>query len=336
MTLECSAASTAPRLACDTRIAGGRRRVRTERNGEVADEAERSASGSRVAQAPAPFEVYAIRYATVARRGAENFIGGDPHESAERMDYFVWLARRGAETYVIDTGFNESAARRRKREFLRSPVEALAALGVRAADVRDVILTHLHYDHVGNFDLFPGARFHLQDRELAYATGRHMGTQFFSAAYEVDEVTAMVRNVYAGRVRFHAGDAELSSGLSVHLIGGHTQGLQVVRLWTRIGWLVLASDASHYAANRERASPFPVVADVTAMVDGWRRLEELASAPRFIVPGHDPLVMRQYRAPLPALEGVAVRLDAEPALESSANAPSTRRAAAPLRSRRAR
>jgi glyoxylase-like metal-dependent hydrolase (beta-lactamase superfamily II) len=260
-----------------------------------------------------PFEVYAIRYATVARRGAENFIGGDPHETAARMDYFVWLARRAGEIYVIDTGFNEAAARRRRREFLRSPVEGLQALGVSAADVEDVILTHLHYDHVGNFDLFPRARFHLQDREMAYATGRYMGTDFFASAYEVDEIAAMVRSVYAGRVRFHDGDAQLAPGLSLHLIGGHTKGLQVVRLWTRVGWLVLASDASHYTANREDARPFPVVADVTAMVDGWRRLEELATAPRFIVPGHDPAVMRQYRAPSPALEGIAVRLDAEPA-----------------------
>jgi glyoxylase-like metal-dependent hydrolase (beta-lactamase superfamily II) len=310
--------------------------VQAQRNGQGAGETGSAGAGPGPTAAPAPFEVYAIRYATVARRGAENFIGGDPHESASRMDYFVWLARRGAETYVIDTGFNESAARRRKREFLRSPLEALAALDVNASAVEDVILTHLHYDHVGNFDLFPGARFHLQDRELAYATGRHMGTKFFSAAYEVDEVTAMVRHVYSGRVRFHAGDAELAPGLSVHLIGGHTHGLQVVRLWTRIGWLVLASDASHYTANRELASPFPVVADVTAMVDGWRRLEELASALRFIVPGHDPAVMRQYRAPFAALEGVAVRLDAEPEQAGLAPAASGSRPTAEPRSGRGR
>jgi glyoxylase-like metal-dependent hydrolase (beta-lactamase superfamily II) len=261
---------------------------------------------------PAPFEVYAIRYATVARQAAENFIGGDPHESAARMDYFVWLARRPGELFVIDTGFNEHAATRRRREFLRSPAEGLRQLGVEAREVEDVIVTHLHYDHIGNFDLFPRARFHLQDRELAYATGRYMAQPFFSYAYEVDEVVAMVRNVYAGRVVFHAGDATLVPGLSVHLVGGHTQGLQVVRLWTRVGWLVLASDASHYAENMNSGRPFPVVADVTAMVDGWRRLRELASDPRHVVPGHDPLVMQRYRAPSAALEGIAVRLDAEP------------------------
>jgi glyoxylase-like metal-dependent hydrolase (beta-lactamase superfamily II) len=259
-----------------------------------------------------PYEVFAIRYATVERRASENFIGGDPHEAGEPMDYFTWLARNGTSSFVIDTGFNEAAAKRRQRQFLRSPLEGLKLLGVDAAQVEDVIITHLHYDHVGNFDLFPKARFHLQDREMAYATGRHMALPFFAWAYEPDEVVAMVRKVYAGRVQFHDGDAEIAPGISVHHVGGHTLGLQAVRVWTRIGWIVLASDASHYFANMNERRPFPVVADVTQMVDGWRRLRQLADDPRLIVPGHDPAVMRHWRAPEAKLEGIAVRLDAEP------------------------
>jgi glyoxylase-like metal-dependent hydrolase (beta-lactamase superfamily II) len=275
----------------------------------------------RTMRDPAPFEVYAIRYATVARRAAENFIGGDPHAAGMRMDYFVWLARNSARTFVIDTGFNASAAQRRKREFLRSPADGLRLLGVEAATVQDVIITHLHYDHIGNFDRFPAARFHLQDAEMAYATGRYMAQEFFSHAYEPEEIVAMVRNVYQGRVEFHAGDAELAPGLTLHHLGGHTLGLQVVRLWTRVGWLVLASDASHYYANMTEGKPFPVVADVTAMIDGWRRMKTLVDDPRHIIPGHDPDVMQRYRAAGPELEGIAVRLDAEPAPTASSAPP---------------
>ena len=259
-----------------------------------------------------PFEVYAIRYATVERKASENFIGGDPHESGVRMDYFVWLARNQSCSFVIDTGFNEAAAKKRRREFLRSPAEGLSLLDIEADKVENIIITHLHYDHIGNFDLFPRARFHLQDEELAYATGRYMQHEFFSHGYEVDEIVAMVRNVYAGRVEFHDGDVELVPGLSLHYIGGHTRGLQVVRLWTRVGWLVLASDASHYAANMNESRPFPVVFDVGQMVDGWKRMRELVDDPRLIVPGHDPDVMKIYSAPGPELEGIAVRLDALP------------------------
>ena len=261
---------------------------------------------------PAPFEVYAIRYATVERVASENFIGGDPHERSMHMDYFVWLLRGGAGTYVVDTGFNREAARRRRREFLRCPTEGLRRLGVNAAEVSNVILTHLHYDHAGNLDLFPRAEFHLQDSEMAYATGRYMAHAPFALAYEPDDVIFLLREVYRGRVRFNDGDAQLAPGLSVHHIGGHTQGLQSVRVWTRVGWLVLASDASHYYANMQETRPFPIVADVTRMVAGYRRLRELADHPRLVIPGHDPEVMRRYRAPEPSLEGIAVRLDDEP------------------------
>jgi glyoxylase-like metal-dependent hydrolase (beta-lactamase superfamily II) len=259
-----------------------------------------------------PYEVYAIKYATLARTAAENFIGGDPHDAPMPLDYFVWVARNARGTYVIDTGFDAAAGRRRKRELIRSPVEGLRALGVDAGAVEHVIVTHLHYDHVGNFALFPRATFHLQDLEMAYATGRHMAIGHFAYAYEVEEVVGMVRKVYEGRVAFHDGDAELAPGLSVHHVGGHTLGLQAVRVWTRVGWIVLASDASHYYANMDEARPFPIVVDVAKMADGWKKLRALASAPQHVVPGHDPLVMRRYRAPSGELEGIAVRLDDEP------------------------
>jgi glyoxylase-like metal-dependent hydrolase (beta-lactamase superfamily II) len=54
------------------------------------------------------------------------------------------------------------------------------------------------------------------------------------------------------------------------------------------------------------------VADITQMVGGWQRLRQLASAPQYIIPGHDPLVMRSYPEAEPALRGIAVRLDVEP------------------------
>ena len=255
------------------------------------------------------FRVYAIRYARVNRKASENFLGGDPHEAGMPMDYFVWLAVSDSKTWVIDTGFNQAAADKRQREFLRCPTEGLAKLGVKAEDVEDVIITHLHYDHIGNFDKFPKAQFHLQDSEMAYATGRYMANPFFAHAFELDEVVAMVRNVYGGRVSFYDGDVELAPNISLHHVGGHTKGLQVVRLWTQRGWLVLASDASHYAANMNEGRPFPIVVDVGQMIDGWQKMQRLVDDPARIIPGHDPKVMEMFPAPDPALEGIAVRLD---------------------------
>ena len=255
------------------------------------------------------YEVYAIKYARHERRAGENFIGGDPHDGPMPLYYFVWLIRGAGREIVVDTGFGAATAAKRGREHLRCPTEGLRLLGVDAATVRDVIITHLHYDHVGNFDLFPAATLHLQDREMQYATGRHMCHEVFSGAYEVEDVVGMVRRVYAGRVRFHDGDAELVPGVSVHLIGGHTMGIQAVRVMTRRGWVLLASDATHLYANMGETRPFPIVHSVADMVEGYRRMRSLAEWPTHIIPGHDPLVMERYPAASPDLAGIAARLD---------------------------
>ena len=258
------------------------------------------------------YEVYAIKYATRDARRSANFIGGDPHDAPMPMDYYVWLIRNAERTFVVDAGFTAEVAAKRKRTFVRSPREGLAMLGVEADAVRDVIVTHLHYDHIGTFHDFPAAQFHLQDDEMAYATGRHMRHARLNHGYEVDDVMEMVRMVFKGRVQFHAGDAELAPGVSVHRIGGHTAGLQSVRVHTGRGWVVLASDASHYYEHFETGRCFPTVYHLGEMVEGFDTLRRLADSPKHIVPGHDPLVMARYPAASAGLEGIAVRLDVMP------------------------
>jgi glyoxylase-like metal-dependent hydrolase (beta-lactamase superfamily II) len=255
------------------------------------------------------YEVYAIKYAHHARRASENFIGGDPHDGPMPLDYFVWLIRGAGRELLVDTGFSAATAARRQRDHLRCPAESLGLLDADAGRIKDVVITHLHYDHVGNFDLFPAATFHLQDLEMNYATGRHMGKPVFSGAFDVEDVVGMVRSNYAGRVKFHDGDATIAEGISLHLIGGHTMGLQVVRVATRRGWLVLASDASHFYANMEQVRPFPIVYSVADMVEGYDRLRALADSREHIIPGHDPLVLERYPAPSKALQGIVARLD---------------------------
>ena len=257
------------------------------------------------------YEVFAVRYATREGQRRDHFVGGDAHDAPMPMDYFVWVLRNAQRTVVVDTGFHAAMADKRNRKYLRSPKEGLALLGVDVAQVRDVVITHLHYDHVGTFDDFPSARFHLQDAEMGFATGRHMCDGYFSHGYEVEEVVGMVRLVYKDRVAFHAGTHQLAPDISLHLIGGHTAGLQCVRVMTRRGWVVLASDASHYYEHMRSHRFFSLAFNLGDMVNGYRTLHELAESPKHVIPGHDPLVMRYYPPASPELEGIAVRLDAD-------------------------
>ena len=81
----------------------------------------------------------------------------------------------------------------------------MAALGVAADAVQDVILTHLHYDHSGHFDRFANARFHLQEKELHFATGKYMRHPRMSYSFEVDDVCGIVRMNYKQRLMFYDG-----------------------------------------------------------------------------------------------------------------------------------
>jgi glyoxylase-like metal-dependent hydrolase (beta-lactamase superfamily II) len=254
--------------------------------------------------------IFAVRYAHLDRTSDLNFLGGDDHASHMPLDYYVWVIKDGTRTIVVDTGFDSAAALSRGRTLVRSVAEGLAAIDVDPTSVLDVVITHMHYDHAGNVALFPRARFHLQDTEMAYCTGRAMTHRHLSAFFEADNVVEMVRRVFDGRVVFHNGDSQLYPGVTLHHLPGHTLGLQAVRVETGRGPIVLASDAIHFWANIEREIPYPVVADVSQYLESLRVLRKLAPTVDHIIPGHDPEVLKRF----PAEAGVRdiARLDLPP------------------------
>lgn len=256
------------------------------------------------------YEVFAIKYAELGREGRANFVDGDAHDMSDMpLDYFVWVVRNDQRTIVVDTGFNEKVAADRGRTITKPVAEGLKAIGTDPAAVRDVVISHLHYDHCGNDGLFPEASYHLQDAEMEYATGRSMCHHGVAHAFEADDVAKMVHRVYDGRVCFHDGDDELAPGISLHKLGGHTKGLQVVRVETANGPVVLASDASHFYAHFEKQRVFPVLYNIADVLEGYRTLTKLAGPSRRIVPGHDPLVLDKYPAASEATAGWIARLD---------------------------
>ncbi len=254
-------------------------------------------------------EIYAVRYAHHARKAHENYIGGDPHDLLDPLAYFVWVIKGAHTTYLLDTGFDQAMADKRGRTITRPVAEGLLAIGVKPDAVTDVIISHLHYDHCGNHTLFPQAHYHLQDREMAYATGRCMCHAHQRIPFEVDDVTAMVRRVFDERVVFHSGAEQLVPGLTVHHIGGHSMGLQCVRVATRRGHVVLAADATHLYAHIEEGRVFPITYSVAETLEGYATIKKLADSPSHIIPGHDPDVLKRYPAAGHGLEDWVVRLD---------------------------
>lgn len=263
----------------------------------------------RESGALAHYRVYALRYGHREALRGEHFYGHDPCGDASMpMDYFIWAVVGPQATVVVDAGFTPEVGQRRGRTHLASPLDLLASIGVRAAAVDHVVITHLHYDHSGYLPSFAAARYLLQEREMAFWTGRYAGRGEFRHLCEASDLAFLVRANVEGRVRQLSGDAEVLPGVTVHLVGGHTPGLQVVRVPTEQGWVVLGSDATHYRENLETDRPFAIVHTLPLMYDAFDRLHELAGPDGIIVPGHDPAVLDQFPCRTPACGGSIVTI----------------------------
>ncbi len=261
---------------------------------------------------PDVWEVFALKYADHnIRPRSDSFLFDDNHNAPWPLDYFIWLLKNNDDYILVDTGFDAVESSIRGRTLYEEPAALLTRFGVRPEEINNVILTHLHYDHAGSVADFGHATFHLQTLEMQYATGPCMCHDLLRKPFTADHVCAIIKQLYAGRLVFHQGASEIAPGVQVHLIGGHSRGLQCVRVKTQRGWIVLASDASHYYENFLHSKPFPIVVDLEDMLNGFTIIQSLADSTDHVIPGHDPSVRKLYPAVLGGDDSI-VRLDVSP------------------------
>jgi glyoxylase-like metal-dependent hydrolase (beta-lactamase superfamily II) len=252
---------------------------------------------------------YAIRYAHREASRSQNFYevvecADDPMP----LDYFTWVIAVSEEALIaVDSGHTESEAVRRGRTYLQSPLETMAQIGSDPSKVGTVVVTHLHWDHTGNLSRFDNAEIILQRREWEFWTSAHANRGQFAGLHTPDDLKALERARQKGRLRLVDGDVEIADGVSAHLVGGHTPGMQVVRIAGEQHSTVLASDAAHFYENLEKDSPFAIVFCLSEMYDAFDRMVELAGSMDRVVPGHDPQVMSNF--PACSESALAVRLN---------------------------
>ena len=235
---------------------------------------------------PLGYEVYAVEYAR--RRGTRSEMTmGSTDMSPDDVAYYFWLLRGGGETVVVDLGFTAEMARRRQRPDPQDFAARLKDAGVDPGRVHHVIVTHLHWDHAGNHHLFPNARFYLQESELALWTGHFASYPILSADIEADDIAAMVRLNIAGRVELVRGCHEVLPGIRLHLVGGHTAGMQVVEVAGESGPIIVASDAVKTRGNLESNLPDPRPHEIAGVLGGYELVRRLAGATGKVLPGHE-------------------------------------------------
>ncbi|HMC30688.1 MAG TPA: N-acyl homoserine lactonase family protein [Candidatus Angelobacter sp.] len=246
------------------------------------------------------YEVFAIRYASIPDFPVSALVAGADPARKLSIAMTIWLIRGNGRNILVDSGFyRPQFFKNWKVEGFLKPSDAVAQSGispaVKAEEITDVIITHMHWDHADGMDLFPNARIWLQKDEYTYYTGAAWQTPLTHGGIDPDDVLAAVKLNLAGRLSMVNGDAqEIIPGIICYTGGKHTFQSQYVGVNTKAGTVILASDNMYLYENLEKHAPIAQTLDTASNLRAQERMKQLAASPRLIVPGHDPAVFEKF------------------------------------------
>jgi len=261
-----------------------------------------AALAAPLAAQPKPqYEIYAIRYATVADFPVSSLVAGADRSRKMDIAMMVWLVRGNGHNILVDSGFyrDQFIKQWHPKDFVK-PSEAIARLGLKPEDITDVVITHMHWDHADGMDLFPKARIWLQKDELEYYAGAAWQSRTTHGGIDPDDILAAVKLNTQGRVGLVNGDAqEILPGITCYLGGKHTYASQYLGINTAQGIVILASDNMYLYENLDKHAAIAQTLDAESNLRAQDRMKQLAADPRLIIPGHDPAVMTRFPNPQP-------------------------------------
>lgn len=269
-------------------------------------------------QVDSDVEVIIVKHGELVQSRSMAFLNSgdelpDPH-GAITVAYYFWVIRTGTRTIVVDTGFDSKVAERRGRTVLISVPDALDALGIDPDDAVDLVLTHGHYDHIGNVSWFRNARVHMSQSEYAFWSLPADTSPEHQELVEASELASLDRLRDDGQLILMDRELDLADGVRVLFGPGHTPGELMVRATTSDGVVLLTSDAVHFEEELEHSRPFRVMDDLAATHRTYSYIRHLVASGDVdhVLTGHDNAVSLRHRALVGPLAGLAVSLGRSP------------------------
>jgi glyoxylase-like metal-dependent hydrolase (beta-lactamase superfamily II) len=260
------------------------------------------ANGRSVAEAAGPepeYEIYAAKYGGPLFRKVAIVLWNVGWDEDGPINYYVWAIKaKNGEITLVDTGSSPAQGAARKVPGFVDPIDVVARIGAGADSVSKVVITHMHWDHVGNIEgylrAFPKAKFYVQQREFDFCVKdpvclrKPVVVVFDPAAIKI--VGDLERS---DRLVIVDGDVNLAPGIDLFLAPGHTLGLQVVRVNTAKGPAVVGSDCAHVFRGYREDNPSVFIMDMPAWIRSFDKVKSKAAID-LIFPGHDILMDQNY------------------------------------------
>jgi len=249
--------------------------------------------------AGATYEVYALSYGIYPAYSVSALVAGADKTRKIDLQMMIWLLKGpGGKNVLVDTGcYHDKFVKGLGIKDFIKPSETLVKLGLSAADVTDVVITHMHWDHADGIDLFPNAKIWIQKDEYDYYTGAAWQPGGRHGGVDQDDVLALVKLNMAGKVNLASDGQEIVDGVTVYAGGRHTFASQYVGVHTSGGTVVIASYNMYLYENLEKHVPIAQTFDADSNLRAQDRMKQIASRPDLIVPGHDPAIFTKFPKP---------------------------------------
>jgi glyoxylase-like metal-dependent hydrolase (beta-lactamase superfamily II) len=248
-----------------------------------------------VVKAP-EYKVFALKYAGPFTSPVAKVLLDTEWDKMIDRYYYIWAVQGKGTTVVVDCGVRPAWAAQKKLEGYASPDAVLARIGIDAARVDHLIITHIHQDHAGGLELFPKAKVYVQRKEFDFWIDDPIAKRRPFAKVSDPVVIEELRNLRGSdRLALIDGDQEILPGIELLLTPGHTPALQSVAVNTAKGVAVLTSDCAHVHKSFEIDLPSSLVSDLPGWMRSYSKLrEKVGGNLSLLFPGHDRAMLLNY------------------------------------------